>query len=88
MIVKQRPEFKKNYKKLRANQRPSVNEAVSAVIARPEIGEQKKGDLAGVRVYKFTVLDQTYLWAYVVFEDYLSFWAFGLHENFYRDLKK
>lgn len=88
MIVRQRPEFKKTYKRLHENQRPAVNEAISVIIARPEIGEQKKGDLAGVRVHKFTVLDQIYFLAYVVFDDVISLWSFGAHENFYRNLKK
>ena len=88
MIVKQRPEFKKVYKKLHANQRQSVNEAIAEIIARPDVGEQKKGDLSGVRVHKFAVLDQMYLLAYVIFEKYISLRAIGPHENFYRDLKK
>lgn len=51
-------------------------------------GEEKKGDLAGVHVYKFRVQDQQFLVAYEFDKDNLSLLALGVHENFYRDLKK
>ena len=51
-------------------------------------GEEKRGDLAGVRVYKFRVQDQQFLLAYEFDTDNLSLLALGIHENFYRDLKK
>ena len=49
----QRPAFKRVYKKLHANQRDAVHDAMRALITNPLLGEEKKGDLAGVRVHKF-----------------------------------
>lgn len=53
----------------------------------PTCGEEKKGDLAGVRVYKFRVLDQQFLLAYEYDEQALFLLGLGIHENFYRGLK-
>ena len=90
MIVLQKGEFKKAYKRLHENQLEAVNEAIEKVIENPAIGEQKKGDLVRFRVYKFPVLDQIYLLAYVhdEGENTLTLHTLGPHANFYRDLKK
>jgi hypothetical protein len=65
-----------------------VNEALLRIVADPLCGEEKKGDLSGVRVHKFRVGDQQFLLAYEFDADNLSLLALGMHENFYRDLKK
>ena len=90
MIVLQKGEFKKAYKRLHENQLEAVNEAIEKVIENPALGEQKKGDLVRFRVYKFPVPDQIYLLAYVhdEGENTLTLRTFGPHANFYRDLKK
>ena len=54
----------------------------SAILWPICIGEEKKGDLAGVRVYKFPVRDQQFLLAYEFDTDNLSLLALGVHENF------
>ncbi|WP_353274429.1 MULTISPECIES: type II toxin-antitoxin system RelE/ParE family toxin [unclassified Wolbachia] len=56
----------------------------------PCIGELKSGDLAGVRVYKFSIFNQLTLLAYFYNEqnNELTLLALAPHENFYRDLKK
>ena len=64
IIVKQMPSFKKSYKKLHANEKSKVNEAIRAIIDNPKIGQEKKGDLAGVFVYKFKIDDKEILLAY------------------------
>lgn len=53
------------------------------------IGQAKAGDLAGVRVHKFRMVNQLTLIAYVydIRADCLQLVDFGSHENFYRDLK-
>lgn len=86
MKVLQRGEFKKAYKRLNDNQLDAVNEAIEKVVENPAIGEQKKGDLVRFRVYKFPVLDQIYLLAYVHDEEEgtLTLRAFGPHANFYQ----
>jgi mRNA-degrading endonuclease RelE of RelBE toxin-antitoxin system len=84
------PRFTRATKKLRPREKESLDEAVRAIAANPEIGEMRKGDLAGVRVYKYRVQDQILLLAYRVArdEDAIKLLAFGAHENFYRDLKR
>ena len=52
------PVFKKAYKKLHTEQKPQVDDAIRAIIANPKIGQEKKGDLAGVFVYKFKIYHQ------------------------------
>ncbi|WP_424418098.1 type II toxin-antitoxin system RelE/ParE family toxin [Oceanisphaera sp.] len=55
----------------------------------PLLGEQKKGDLAFLFVYKFKMVKQLTLLGYS-YEDgtvTLELMALGTHENFYRDVK-
>ena len=89
MQIKQTNRFKKTYKKLHSNQLIEINKAIDEVINNPEIGEQKKGNLSWLRVYKFNVLRQLTLLGYSLEkngEDILTFVEIGSHENFYRDL--
>ncbi len=88
ITVKQMPLFKRAYKKLHKQQKESVNTAILEVIKNPNIGEEKKGDLAGVYVYKFKMHHQEYLLAYEWDSLNRLLLALGVHENFYRDLKK
>lgn len=88
MNIAQTPYFRRRYKRLQSNQFKPVNEAIRHILSDPSCGEEKKGDLAGVRVYKFRVLDQQFLLAYEHNKDTLILLALGVHENFYRDLKK
>lgn len=88
VALHQRPAFKRVYKKLHANQRNAVHEAIRALITNPMLGEEKKGDLAGVWVYKCDCINQQYLLAYLWDETTRTWLALGPHENFYRDLKR
>jgi mRNA interferase RelE/StbE len=88
MKTVQTPYFRRSYKKLHANQIKPVNEAIRQILSDVSCGEEKKGDLAGVRVYKFRVLEQQFLLAYEFDKETLFLLALGVHENFYRDLKK
>ena len=88
--VLQTPTFKKAVKKLHKNQKEDLDEAIKQLMADPLLGEQKKGDLAFLRVYKFNMVKQLTLLGYS-YEDgtvTLELMALGSHENFYRDLKK
>ncbi len=89
MILRQAKRFEKTYKKLKANQRQAVDTAIHAIIADPYIGEAKKGNLAYLRVYKFSMVGQQALLGYHFEENELIIVliAVGPHENFYRDLK-
>ncbi len=50
--------------------------------------EAKKGDLLGVSVYKFKIQKQEMLLAYKWDPKTRLLLALGVHENFYRDLKR
>tara|TARA_B100000497_G_scaffold109769_1_gene128725 strand:- start:288 stop:473 length:186 start_codon:yes stop_codon:yes gene_type:complete len=56
----------------------------------PLIVESKAGDLTGVRVYKFKMVNQLSFLAYSYENEVLTLTllAFISHENFYRDLKQ
>ncbi len=82
------PTFKKAYKKLHKNQQEIVNESISAIIADPLMGEEKKGDLSGVYVHQFKMHKQEMLLAYEWDPSTRMLLALGVHENFYRDLKR
>lgn len=88
--VLQTPTFKKAVKKLQPNQKKDLDLAVKDLMADPSIGEQKKGDLAFLRVHKFKMNNQPTLLGYS-FNDgslVLELMALGSHENFYRDIKQ
>jgi mRNA-degrading endonuclease YafQ of YafQ-DinJ toxin-antitoxin module len=88
--VLQTASFKKAVKKLHKNQKADLDEAVRVLIEEPLSGEQKKGDLSFIRVYKFNMVKQLTLLGYS-YEDgtvILELIALGTHENFYRDVKK
>jgi len=86
--IKQMPTFKKAYKKLSNAHRLVVNEAIQTIANNPSIGEEKKGDLSGVYVYKFRIINQLMLLAYEWDYENRILLALGVHENFYRDLKR
>jgi hypothetical protein len=88
VTLEQRPVFKRTYKKLYANQRAAVHAAIRQIIADPAIGEEKRGDLAGVAVHKFDCVNQLFLLAYLWDETTRTLLTIGPHENFYRDLKR
>ena len=88
--VLQTSSFKKSAKKLKKNQKADLDDAVRALLENPVLGEQKKGDLSFMRVYKFKMVKQLTLLGYS-YEDgavVLELLTFGSHENFYRDAKK
>ena len=88
--VLQTPTFKKAVKKIKPAQKKELDTAVKEVMAKPTLGEQKKGNLAFLRVYKFKMNKQLTLLGYS-FDDgtlTLELMAFGSHENFYRDIKQ
>ena len=88
VTVLQMPTFKRVYKKLAAGRQAVVDDAVRAIVADPGIGEAKKGDLAGVYVYKFPLNRQQMLLAYEWDPKTHVLLLLGSHENFYRDLKR
>jgi mRNA-degrading endonuclease YafQ of YafQ-DinJ toxin-antitoxin module len=88
MRIVETPHFRKSVKRLHRNQKEDLDQAVRAVLETPVIGEQKLGDLAWLRVYKFRMVNQLTLLAYeITFAETIVLHDLGSHENFYRDLK-
>ena len=88
--VLQTSSFKKTTKKLHKNQKVDLDDAIRELMGNPRLGEQKKGDLSFMRVYKFKMAKHLTLLGYS-YEDgtlVLELITFGSHENFYRDVKK
>ena len=88
VLVRQTIMFKRAYKRLHPNQKADVDDAVADIVREPTVGEVKKGDLAGVYVYKFKCNGQLTLLAYEYDPNTRLLLLLGSHENFYRDLKK
>ena len=88
--VLQTPNFKKAVNKLKPNQKKDLDAAIKELMAKPALGERKKGDLSFLRVHKFKMNKQLTLLGYS-FNDgtlTLELMALGSHENFYRDIKR
>ena len=83
------PTFERTVKKLHRQQKAALDEAVRSIASQPDAGENKLGDLAGVKVYKFKMGSLLCLLAYRVLDaNTLKLLMVGPHENFYRDLKR
>ena len=87
------PTFAKAVKKLHAKDKTAVDKAVKAVVNDPAIGEEKKGDLAGIFVHKFKINKQEILLAYQLHPTKFQpvsvlLLSLGSHENFYVELKR
>ncbi|NCV84818.1 MAG: type II toxin-antitoxin system RelE/ParE family toxin [Oxalobacteraceae bacterium] len=86
--VLQSAAFSRAYKKLHKNQKADVDAAVDVIVKSPDLGEPKRGDLAGVYVYKFKSQNQLMLLAYEYDPKTRMLLLLGSHENFYRNLKR
>lgn len=83
-----KPPFKKFVKKQTRSLQLVMEDEVEKIIITPNIGETKKSDLTGFRVHKFAHRKQKFLIAYRPQNADIVFYKIGLHENFYRELKK
>ncbi len=86
--IQQSAMFNRAYKRLHPNQKADVDDTVADIVRDPTIGEPKKGDLAGVFVYKFNCNGQLTLLAYEYDPGTRLLLLLGSYENFYRDLKR
>ena len=88
--VLQTDNFKKIIKKLHKNEKADLDNAIRALIESPTLGEQKKGDLSFMHVYKFKMVKQLTLLGYSRHDNsiVLELIALGSNENFYRDVKR
>lgn len=89
LTVYETARFGKALEKLPEPFQAQVEDEIDKVIADPEIGERKKGDLGYLRVHKFHLNNQLallgYSWQDARLELYLL--SLGAHENFYEMLK-
>ncbi len=93
LIVTASPSFSRIAKKLHAKNKQVLDNAVQWIAAHHSDGEEKRGDLAGVFVYKFKLNHQETLVAYELKPDKVNptelvLLAVGPHENFYAVLKR
>ena len=84
MRIVQSSRFEKAAKRLHTIQRCELDRPLREIAREPKIGQAKAGDLAGVRVHKFRMVNQLTPVAYVhdADEDCLKLVDFGSHENF------
>ena len=90
MIVLTTPRFDRAIKKILPPEKKAIDQAIREIVGNPQKGEMKKGNLAGTRVIKFKFHNQQMLLAYSVCLDgsKMVLMGYGVHENFYRDLKR
>lgn len=93
LAVSASPSFNRVAKKLHARDKKVLDTAIKAILQNPQLGEEKKGDLAGVFVCKFKLNSQETLLAYELLPSKISatevmLLAIGPHENFYVGLKR
>ncbi|MBU0730283.1 MAG: type II toxin-antitoxin system RelE/ParE family toxin [Proteobacteria bacterium] len=88
MKIYQSRSFAQKVKKLSKAEKTTLDTEIKNIIAKPEIGTEKKGDLRGVFVHKFKVKSTQHLLAYRFTITSLELIMLGPHENYYRDLKK
>ena len=81
------PLFARKAKKLSKREKQKLDDEIKKIFANPTIGDEKKGDLKGVRVHKFKMNKVQILLAYRKSPKELLLLTFGSHENYYRDLK-
>lgn len=79
--------FSRKVKKLTRQDKISLDDHIRKIMETPDLGEEKKGDLKGVFVYKFYLGSTQYLLAYRFSDELLELIMLGPHENYYRDLK-
>jgi len=82
MEILQTPSFNRQVRKPHKNQRKEIEKAIRNIVTDPTLGKAKIGDLNGVYVYKFKMLNQLNLLAYQFDTSQLVLVALGSHENF------
>jgi mRNA-degrading endonuclease RelE of RelBE toxin-antitoxin system len=87
MKIIQSGAFERKVKKLSKMQKAQLDEAIREIFRNPAVGEQKKGDLKMVFVYKFHIDNSLFLLAYSYTSEILELIMLGPHENYYKDLK-
>ena len=79
--------FGNKVKKFSRPEKELLDDEIKKIAENPLIGEEKKGDLRGVYVYKFKLKSLQYLLSYRMIKSDLELIMIGPHENYYRELK-
>lgn len=88
MKIYQSRSFEKKVRKFNEKEKHELDNEIKQIIKNPLIGTEKKGDLRGVFVHKFSLQNQMYLLSYrFIKKESLELIMIGPHENYYRDLK-
>ena len=83
----QSPLFARKTKNFHKDQKLELDNVIKKLVKDPTIGEEKRGDLKDIFIYKFKIKTTQYLLAYRFTEKLLELITIGPHENYYRDLK-
>jgi mRNA-degrading endonuclease RelE of RelBE toxin-antitoxin system len=87
MKIYQSRTFENKIKKFSKQEKAVLDEEIGKIIENPLIGEEKKGDLREIHVYKFKIKSIQYLLSYRMIKNGLELIMIGPHENYYRELK-
>ena len=87
MKIYQSRSFEKRTKRMHKREKEILDREIRNIADNPSIGEEKKGDLRGVYVYKFKIKSLLYLLSYRMIKSDLELIMIGPHENYYRELK-
>jgi mRNA interferase RelE/StbE len=87
MKIYQSRTFENKVRKFSKQEKEILDDEIKKIAENPLIGEEKKGDLRGVHVYKFKIKSVQYLLSYRMLKADLELIMIGPHENYYRDLK-
>jgi mRNA interferase RelE/StbE len=79
--------FESKIKKFSKQEKELLDGEIKKIAENPLIGEEKKGDLRGIYIYKFKIKSLLYLLSYKMMKSDLELIMIGPHENYYRDLK-
>lgn len=74
--VLESPTFRKGFKKLPDPEKVLVEDEIDKIVADPELGEQKKGDIAYLRVHKFKINNRLTLLGYSWKEERLHLFCY------------
>ncbi len=87
MKIYQSRSFENKIKKFSKQEKAILDEEIEKIINNPLIGEEKKGDLREIHIYKFKIKSIQYLLSYRMIKDGLELIMIGPHENYYSELK-
>lgn len=87
MRILQSRTFAKRVRHFKQQEKQLLDQQIRRLVADPSIGQEKRGELRGVFVYKFKIHATQYLLSYRIADaDTLELIMIGPHENYYRDL--